>query len=214
MRILIVDGDACARRILAQMLHAVPDAEFSEAGSVQEALAAAEAVRPELAFIDTDLPGHPQGGLEVLRRMRSAPWRAEAVIVSSVQSFALVRESLRLGAQDYILKDSLCPELLTDLVEVLRERFATMSARPSSQPPRVAAPPTVTRAAATALVGSSSAMAAVRRRIARVADSDAPVLILGETGTGKELVAQAIHEGSARRNKQFVVVDCGAIPAR
>jgi two-component system response regulator HydG len=194
------------------MLHAVPNAEFSEAGSVQEALATAEVVRPDLAFIDTDVPGHPQGGIEVLRRMRSAEWRAEAVIVSSSESFATARDSLRLGAQDYVLKDSLCPELLTDLVEVLRERFATTSARPCSPSQRAGQAFGAARAAPTMLVGSSDAMAAVRRRIARVADSDAPVLIRGETGTGKELVAKALHEASSRRDEPFVAMNCSTLP--
>jgi DNA-binding NtrC family response regulator len=243
MKILIVDSDAGARRVVIRMLHAVPDAEFLEAGTVSEALSRADAARPDLLLVDTHVSGLPEGGLEVVRRARAAGCAAPAVLLSSSRSFAIVREALRLGVHEYVLKDTLSPELLTELVEAQRERFALVpqALREASLAPQALreaslAPPPLREASqalreaplaslevrprsgatstsnAVAILGSSPRMAAVRKLIARVADAQSPVLIQGETGTGKELVARALHDDSTRSDEPFVAVNCAALP--
>jgi DNA-binding NtrC family response regulator len=229
MKILIVDSDAGARRVVIRMLHAVPDAEFLEAGTVSEALSRADAARPDLLLVDTHVSGLPEGGLEVVRRARAAGCAAPAVLLSSSRSFTIVREALRLGVHEYVLKDTLSPELLTDLVEAQRERFALVpqAFREASLAPQALAPQSLREASlapqslrapasdasnAAAILGFSPRMMAVKQLIARVADAPSPVLIQGETGTGKELVARALHENSTRSDEPFVAVNCAALP--
>jgi DNA-binding NtrC family response regulator len=113
---------------------------------------------------------------------------------------------MRSGAQDYVLKDELSPELLVPIIQGFRERLALRGevARLRERVDEVWG--------LAGIIGSSAAMESVRRLIPRVADADATVLIRGETGTGKELVARAIHETGTRRNQPFVAVNCSALP--
>jgi DNA-binding NtrC family response regulator len=113
---------------------------------------------------------------------------------------------MRSGAQDYVLKDELCPEMLLPIVESFRER-TELRGEVARLRERVAASWGVG-----AIVGSSRAIDGVRRLVRRVADAAATVLIRGETGTGKELVARALHEASGRRDDPFVAVNCSALP--
>jgi two-component system response regulator HydG len=113
---------------------------------------------------------------------------------------------MREGAQDYVLKDELSAEMLLPIVEGMRER---LQLRGEVRRLRERVDKTWGLGA---LVGSSPAMARVRRLVERVADADAPVLIRGETGSGKERVARALHEMSRRREQPFIAVNCSAIP--
>jgi len=113
---------------------------------------------------------------------------------------------MRKGAQDYVLKDELSPEMLLPIVEGIRERLALKG---EVQRLRKRVEKTW---GTSALVGSSPAMARVRRLTERLADADAPVLIRGETGTGKELVARALHESGSRRDHPFLAINCSALP--
>jgi two-component system response regulator HydG len=127
-------------------------------------------------------------------------------MVTSSTELAEIREAMRRGAQDYVFKDELTPEMLLPIVEGIYDRMKLKGevVRLRQQ---------VDKSWGTAaLVGSSPAMARVRRLIERVADAEAPVLIRGETGTGKELIARAIHETGGRRDQPFLAVNCSALP--
>jgi DNA-binding NtrC family response regulator len=208
MNILIVDDQRSGRRVLRQMLSVLEGVEIREAASVAEALAAAEAQAPDLLLLDIRLSedARDRGGLEVLRKLRASGATVPAVMVTSLVELAEVREAMRSGAQDYVLKDELCPEMLLPIVESFRERLA-LRGEVTRLRERVEASWGVS-----AIVGSSRAMDQVRKLVRRVADADATVLIRGETGTGKELVARALHEASGRRNEPFVAVNCSALP--
>jgi two-component system response regulator HydG len=127
-------------------------------------------------------------------------------MVTASTELAEVRQAMRDGAADYVLKDELSAEMLLPIIEGIGERL-----RLRGEVLRLRQ--RVDKAwGVGALVGSSPAMARVRRLIERVADADAPVLIRGETGSGKERVARALHETSWRHEHPFVAVNCSAIP--
>jgi DNA-binding NtrC family response regulator len=208
MKILIVDDQRSGRRVLKQMLAALPDVDFLEAASIDEALQAVEKSSPDLLLLDIRLSDDPRdrGGLEILRRVRASGRQTPAVMVTSLSEFTEVREAMRLGAQDYVPKDELCPEMLLPIVEGLRERMVLKGEV-------VRLREKVDRTWGTrAIIGSSAAMERVRRMVERVAESGSTVLIRGDTGTGKEMVARALHEMSSRRTEPFIAVNCSALP--
>jgi DNA-binding NtrC family response regulator len=208
VKILIVDDQRSGRRVLRQMLSALRDVEILEAAGQEEAMAVVERSAPDLLLLDVRLAEDPRdrGGLAVLRRVRASGRQTPAVMVTSLSELAEVREAMRLGAQDYVPKDELCPELLLPIVEGLREKMA-LEGEVRRLRERVDS-----AFGTRAIVGSSPAMERVRRLVDRVADSPITVLIRGETGTGKEMVARALHALSARRDEPFLAVNCSALP--
>jgi DNA-binding NtrC family response regulator len=208
MKILIVDDQRSARRVLRQMLSALDDVEVTEAGGPEEALSMVQRTPPDLLLLDIRLSAdaRDRGGLDLLRKVRASGSSVPAVMVTSLVELAEIREAMRSGAQDYVLKDELCPEMLLPIIETFHERLALRGevARLRER---------VDRAwGLGAVVGSSRPMESVRHLVRRLADASAPVLIRGETGTGKELVARALHETSARHSEPFIAVNCSALP--
>jgi DNA-binding NtrC family response regulator len=127
-----------------------------------------------------------------------------AVVVTGSNEMAEIRTAMRFGAYDYVLKEELSEELLGLLVRDVREhRLRTQSSRRPSQP---------TESFPNELVGASPAMERLRGLIRRVAPSSRPALVLGPTGSGKDLVANAIHRLGARPEAPFLPVNCSAFP--
>jgi DNA-binding NtrC family response regulator len=209
VRVLVVDDDAGIRGVLRRILKKVPEMIVDESATVEEAKTALRLRTPHLVLLDVRLrPGsNEREGVTVLRHVREHFPGIPVVMVTSSTNLADVREAMRLGARDYVIKDELSTEMLLPIVEGFRERL-----RLDGEIARLRE--RVTDAwGVSAIVGSSPAMRAVRATIQRVADSGASVLVRGETGTGKELVARALHVQSARRDQPFVVVNCAALPA-
>lgn len=208
MRILIVDDQRSARRVLRQMLASLDGIDIQEANGFEDAMALIERGPPDLLLLDVRLSDDPRdrGGLEILRRVRAAGRSTPAVMVTSVSELNEIREAMRLGAQDYVLKDELCPEMLLPIIEGQRERLSLKGevARLRERMDRTWG----TRA----ILGSSPAIERVRRLVERVAESSSTVLVRGETGSGKEMVARALHEMSSRRGEPFIAVNCSALP--
>lgn len=208
MKLLVVDDQRSARRVLRHLLADVPNIEVLEAGSVEEAKERVETQAPDAMLVDIRLSNDPtnRGGLDFLRWLRESGRSTPAVMVTGSTELVEIREAMRRGAQDYVLKDELSPEMLLPIVEGIRERLELRSE--------------VTKLrqhlddawGPAAFVGSSPAMERVRRLISRVADAEAPVLIVGETGSGKEMVARAIHHASRRAAQPFLAVNCSALP--
>jgi DNA-binding NtrC family response regulator len=208
VRVLVVDDQRSARRVLRDMLAELTQVTVVEADSVVSAQHVLESSPVDLMLLDVRLSDSPtdRGGLEVLSWTRASGRTTPAVMVTASSELGEIREAMRRGAQDYVLKDELSREMLLPIVEGFHERLKLRSEvlRLRQRVERTWG--------TTALVGSSPAMARLRRLIERVADADVPVLIRGETGTGKELVARALHEVGSRREHPFVAVNCSALP--
>jgi DNA-binding NtrC family response regulator len=196
--LLIVDDDASIRRTLEGLFdaHGYRTLTSENADSALERLQA-EAV--DLVLTDLRMPG--MKGDALLREIRST---FPEVPVIAITAFGSVDDAMRLsraGAADYIEKPPRMRPLLESVARVLEE---TASQRERARVRRRSAD------YLDELVGGSPPIMQLFDRIARVASSPAPVLISGETGSGKELIARAVHRASGR--KDFVAVDCGAIP--
>ncbi len=167
------------------------------------ALKALEKGTFDVALLDMRMPGLT--GIEVLGKIRQASPETQVVILTGHATVDTAVQALRLGAFDYLTKPCKWAELEVILARVAERR--DMSNKAVALETRLKA-----AEGAPTLIGEVSAMQAVRRLIETVAPTDASVLILGETGTGKELIARNLHEKSKRAAHAFVPVNCGALP--
>ena len=208
MKFLLLDDQRSARTVLKRLLEDRPDIEVVEASSVDEARLRVETQDIDAMLLDIRLSDAPndRGGLDFLRWARSTGRSMPAVMVTGVSELLEIREAMRQGAQDYVLKDELCAEMLLPIVDGIRERFALKGEvqRLREQVDR--------RQGLPALVGASAAIERVRKLARRVADADAPILVRGATGSGKEMVARAIHYAGKRANQPLLAVNCSALP--
>ena len=192
--ILIIDDDAGLRDGLAEALGDLGH-EPRLAATGRDGLAALDA-EIDAVLLDLRMPGG-MDGIEVLRRIRAGRDAPPVVVLTAFASAANTIEAMRLGAFDHLSKPIGRAELKA-LLDRLPER------RPAFSP--------ADADTTDGLIGSSEPMRRVQKTIGLAADSDANVLILGETGTGKELVARALHAHGRRKAGPFVAVNCAAIP--
>ena len=195
--VLTVDDDAAMGKVLGALL-AQGGLEPHHVREGTEALAALESRPFDLVVTDLRMPG--MDGMALLAQL-VARWPDVPVIMLTAHgTVPLAVEAMRAGAADFVLK----PFDREELLFVIRKVLAGAERHADAVP----APATTTHE----LIGESAAMREVHTLIARVAPGVATVLVLGESGTGKELVARALHDGSARRSKPFVKLNCGSLP--
>jgi two-component system nitrogen regulation response regulator NtrX len=199
-QILLVDDEANIRRMLGALLRSEGFA-VAEAPSGNSALLLLDEVHPDVVLLDLLMPPGPDG-LDTLTKMRD---RGDAVPVIMMSGKAQLNDAVRavkLGAFQFLEKP-LSPEAVLVTIRAALELNRTRAEN------RALHAELGRRAT---LIGAGPAMQEVRALIARVAPTEARVLITGESGTGKELVAAAIHTASRRRGHPFVTVNCAAIP--
>ena len=213
--LLIVDDDDAFRETLGETLQSLGHSVV-EVGSGHDALDAAQARRFDAVFLDHRMPG--MDGLQTLAAMQARLHRLPPVIVlTAYASGGNTIEAMRLGAFDHLTK----PISRDAVIEVLGRALLT-------EAPAVAASPGSANDSAERglrhdhdnerenereeFIGLSAGMREVHKRIGLAAASSAPVLVLGETGTGKEMVARALHRYSPRADAPFVAINCAAIP--
>ena len=199
-RILIVDDDAAFREALAETVAALGH-EPEEVARGAQALALLRRERYDAVLLDQRMPG--LDGLEVLKALREPGAVAPPVIMLTAFAGAdNTIEAMRLGAFDHLSKP-----VTREAVKAVLERALGAPPAPDAKPQGAVPPGTA------GFVGESPAMREVHKRIGMAAASAMPVLVLGETGTGKEMVARALHRHSDRAGRPFVAVNCSAIPS-
>lgn len=209
MRILLVEDSPADARLLREALR---EAGLGEQFSVQAAVTMAEALERlgsasfDLVLLDLMLPD--SSGLESFRAVHKARPEVPVVLLTGLHDENLAARAVREGAQDYLVKGQVEPAALVRSMRYAVERqLSERDARAARRPRREG------RRLFPEMVGASHALSEVRSFVDTVArTSSTSVLIMGETGTGKELVANAIHYLSSRRDGPFIKLNCSAIP--
>jgi len=197
-RILVVDDDAVACEFLQEALQI-------SGYDVDYFTSAKETLKNGLAGYDlllSDIRMPEMDGLEFLRQVRKARPGLPVILMTAFGSLETTMEALQEGAWDYISKP-FSPEEIREMVRKVLDVRKLRQLRRQDVENTPKEPQ---------FIGSSAAMVDFYKQIARVADSSASILISGESGTGKELTAHSLHQLSARREKPFLAVNCGAIP--
>ncbi|MDX1944049.1 MAG: sigma-54 dependent transcriptional regulator [Pirellulaceae bacterium] len=167
------------------------------------ACAALERNTYDCILVDLDMPG--MNGIQVIAKCKELSPDTDAIVLTGKSTLDTAVQALRHGAVDYLTKPCKLIDLKALLLRVARQRVWINKVRAlKHQLERVEGK--------TELVGVSRGMEQVKRLIEKVAPTNSTALILGETGTGKELVARAVHQHSLRAEKPFVAVNCGALP--
>jgi two-component system, NtrC family, nitrogen regulation response regulator NtrX len=198
-RILVIDDEAAIRDSLRMILE-YEGYEFLGAASGQDGLAMVERENPDLVFLDIKMPG--MDGLEVLQRIKAADETVPVVMISGHATVTTAVDATKLGALDFIEKPLASERVLVTIRNAMdRSRLADENR-------------SLKRVVGVRhqIVGESPHLKRVMDAIRRAAPTNATVLITGESGVGKELVARAIHRNSLRSRDRFVQVNCAAIP--
>jgi DNA-binding NtrC family response regulator len=201
LRVLFVDDEKSLQEFMRSELPRLGH-EVTVCPDGRAAVKAFEKTRFDAAILDLRMPGLT--GIEVLDQLKQAAPDTEAIVMTGHASMETAIDAMRLGAFDYITKPCKLAEIEAVLRKVAEKRDLEYKNLALQTRVRAAEGPTV-------LVGGSPAMAGVHRLIGTVAPTDSTVLILGETGTGKELVARTLYQQSKRADMPFVPVNCGAL---
>ncbi|MEM9669066.1 MAG: sigma-54 dependent transcriptional regulator [Pseudomonadota bacterium] len=200
-RLLIVeDTPSLARTYEAHLKHKFSDVVIAETGS--KAIELVQEAEPNCVLLDLKLPD--ADGLDLLDRWTDAQLKAPIIVVTANGSMSIAVDAMRRGATDFVVKPS-TKERLNVTVENAVENFQLKKVVETYEAE-------AGRSDFCGIVGRSLVMQGVFKSIEAAAPSKASIFITGETGTGKELVARAVHEMSPRRSKKFVAINCSAIP--
>ncbi len=200
--ILVVDDDASLRRVTQMQLEEAGYAVLTAADAAA-GLAAMDACGPSLVITDMKMPGI--SGIEFLRELRSRYPETTVILITAFGTVQTAVEAMRAGAYDYIAKPIDYDELLLvveralerrSLLDEVRNLRASLDEKFGFE----------------SIIGRAKPLLRVLNMAGRAALTDSVVLLCGETGTGKELLAKAIHQNSRRKDRPFVIINCGAIP--
>lgn len=202
-RILVVDDEQGMLEVCVDCLSELSGIEIVT--EIKSTLAAKRLAAENWDLLITDVRMPDIGGVELLRIAREHDPDLAVLMITAYPNVETAVECMKLGATDYITKPFLPDDLLATVRRLLQaRRLQEENSLLLRQVERSYSSRTI--------IGQSAAIQTMLKAIQQLAPSNADVLILGETGTGKELVARSIHEHSSRHSKPFVPVDCGAIP--
>ena len=201
--LLIAEDEPAIRRVLIKIIQ-----EAFEGVQLMEAFDGAHAIEQLMAHpcqvLLCDIKMPKKDGLEVLQWVREHQPNVSVIMISGHGDLDTAVSCMRMGARDYIAK----PPDLNRLLDALRNALTPIET-PMAEPARVLSPKKVSFEG---MLGESPRMTELKSTIAQVAPTQARVLITGPNGSGKELVAQAIHQNSSRKHRPFIAVNCAAIP--
>jgi two-component system response regulator HydG len=200
-RILVIDDDQAVRDSMARMLRGA-GYSVDTAASGEEGLVAAKGNAFDVILSDMRMPGI--SGIDVLQRLRDQHVDCAFIVMTGFGTVDSAVEAMKLGAVDFVQKPFFRDELLMRVRSAAERRQLARQVDLLQRQIRVNSP-------LDALIGDSEPMTKVKELISRAAAAEGTVLITGETGTGKELVARAIHAGSPRADKAFVALNCAAL---
>jgi len=201
--VLVIDDDESIRSYLNLLLTARGYAVECVDSGTQAIARVAGGLQPQVAILDIMMPG--LDGLEVLTRLKGISPTLPVIILSAVGQTKTVVDAMKMGASDYLMKpfeehelelaigNALEKQKLKDEVRVLKKKLDHLSEHPD-------------------LLSTNAKMLRLKEIAKQVADTDVPVLIMGESGVGKEVMARFIHQHSGRRDKPFIKVNCAALP--
>ncbi|MEE8192874.1 MAG: sigma-54 dependent transcriptional regulator [Gemmatimonadales bacterium] len=202
LRLLLVEDDPAVRRSLSETL-SEEGHHVRTAASAEEALIRIQDESPELILSDIRMPG--LDGIELLKRVQAETDSVDVILMTAYDDMPTVVRAMREGAFDFLVKPLELKELRSVLDRVLADRSAREQAQRSAEEEALAY-------SLDALVGHDPRMIELYKLVGQLAASRVTVLIRGDTGTGKEMVARAIHYNSADRGEPFIPVNCSALP--
>jgi two-component system nitrogen regulation response regulator NtrX len=198
-RILVIDDEAAIRDSLKMILE-YEDYQFVGAASGQDGLAAVQKERPDAVLLDIKMPG--MDGMEVLRKLHALDESLPVIMISGHGATATAVEAIKSGAVDFFDKPLSTERVIVTLRNVLKQSELVAENRDLK----------IAMESKYEIVGQSPALRSVLESVQRASPTNATVLLLGESGVGKELVARTIHRNSPRAGQRFVQVNCAAIP--
>jgi two-component system, NtrC family, response regulator AtoC len=202
IRVLVADDETNLRELIVRELGR-RGLEAEGVGDGEAALARLREDPHDVVVLDMKMP--KKEGIEVLRELQEFPEHPQVIVMTGFQEVSTAVEAMKLGAYDYLTKPTKIEELeilvrkAAEKGQLLRDNVALRAHAPGAGPYG-------------GILTRSAKMQEVLRMVERVAPTESSVLVLGESGTGKELVARAIHERSARAERPFVPIHCGALP--
>jgi DNA-binding NtrC family response regulator len=201
-RILVVDDEEAMRSGLMEILHEEGH-QTREASNGKEAMEKLRGELIDLVCSDLRMPG--MDGLELLAQIKSESPETEVILITGYASISSAVEAVKLGAHDYLSKPFEIDEVRLTVERALEKKELRDRTRRLERNVKVLD-------TKRGLVGSSEVFRKTLSMVERIAPTPSTVLILGETGTGKELIAREIHEQSPRADKLFIPINCGALP--
>ena len=201
-KILVIDDERTIRRALTEIL-VFEEFEVDEAENGKQGLDKAKTEAYDIIFCDIKMP--EMDGMEVLEGLQKAKIETPVIMISGHGNIETAVQAIKKGAFDFIEKPL---DLNRILVTIRNANDKTVLIEE-----RKVLKKTVKKFKGSAIVGETDGIHQIKEMIEKVAPSDARVLVTGENGTGKELVAQSLHDLSERKEKQFIEVNCAAIPA-
>ncbi len=203
-RVLVVDDDPTQRRLIQAVLER-EGFSVSQADGGDSALdQLASGLSPDVVILDLVMPGTP--GVEVLKDMRARGFEMPVIVLTATGGVDTVVKAMQAGAQDFFIKPASPERIIVSIQNALQ--MGGLKGEVDRLKKRVSGLMTFDD-----LVGASPPMRMVKALGQRAAKASIPVLILGESGVGKEVIARAVHGSSDRAGKPFVAVNCGALPA-
>lgn len=202
IRLLIVDDEFDLLRLLVQRLNR-KGFQAKGVASAEEALALIKKETFDVGIYDIRL--EKMDGLQLLKKTKTVQPEMEILMLTGHGTIETAIEAMKLGAHDYLTK----PYHLSELEVIIDKAYETKRLREKNQNMKQLF---ATQTASLDIIGESAAIERVKQLVQQVADSDIPVTIEGETGTGKELFARAVHEWSHRHEEPFVTVNASALP--